>query len=73
MSKARKLGWHGFVDSTQSLREVFLDFVKLRIIPSVPTISRSYTSTNTTSPSMEGYSEAWLEVGAQIYTKVIHH
>ncbi|KIM93846.1 hypothetical protein OIDMADRAFT_45980 [Oidiodendron maius Zn] len=41
MSKARQLGWHGFVDSTQSLREVFLDFEKLRMIPSVPTIARS--------------------------------
>jgi hypothetical protein len=36
MNKARKLGWHGFVDSAECIREVFEDFVKLKMIPPIP-------------------------------------
>lgn len=36
MNKARKLGWHGFVDSTECIFEVFQDFEKLKMIPPVP-------------------------------------
>ena len=36
MNKARKLGWHGFVDSSESLLEVFDDLAKLKMIPPVP-------------------------------------
>lgn len=35
MNKARKLGWHGFVDTNESMREVLDDFAKLRMIPPV--------------------------------------
>jgi hypothetical protein len=33
--KARKLGWHGFVDSCDALRETFVDLAKLKMIPSL--------------------------------------
>lgn len=36
MDKSRKLGWHGFVDSSESLRAVFEDLVKIRMIPDLP-------------------------------------
>jgi hypothetical protein len=36
--KARKLGWHGFVDSNESLLEVFEDLAKLKMIPPVPKV-----------------------------------
>lgn len=34
--KARKLGWHGYVDSAESLLEVFDDFARIKMIPPVP-------------------------------------
>ena len=36
MDKSRKLGWHGFVDSTESLLEVFRDLAKIKMTPPVP-------------------------------------
>lgn len=36
MDKSRKLGWHGFVDSSESLKAVFEDLVKIRMIPELP-------------------------------------
>lgn len=36
MDKSRKAGWHGFVDSSESLLEVFKDLEKLKMIPPVP-------------------------------------
>ncbi|KAF1816336.1 NAD dependent epimerase/dehydratase family protein-like protein [Eremomyces bilateralis CBS 781.70] len=36
MGKARKLGWHGFVDSSESYRETFEGFVKLNMLPQLP-------------------------------------
>jgi hypothetical protein len=36
MDKSRKLGWHGFVDSNESLLEVFNDLAKIKMIPPVP-------------------------------------
>lgn len=39
MDKARKLGWHGYVDTYQGLLEVFDEFAKLKMIPNVPKIS----------------------------------
>lgn len=33
--KARKLGWHGFVDSSESILAVFDDLAKLKMIPPV--------------------------------------
>jgi len=36
--KARKLGWHGFVDTSESLLEVFDDLAKLKMIPPVPKV-----------------------------------
>ena len=39
MDKARKLGWHGFVDSSESLLEVFDDLAKLKMIPPVPKVT----------------------------------
>ena len=38
MNKARKLGWHGYVDTSESILDVFEDFVKLRMIPPVPKV-----------------------------------
>ena len=34
--KARKLGWLGFVDSSEAIREVFEDLVKIKMIPPLP-------------------------------------
>ncbi|KAK3630103.1 hypothetical protein LTR56_017629 [Elasticomyces elasticus] len=42
MDKSRKLGWHGFVDSTESLLEVFKDLVKIKMIPPVPEVKVSF-------------------------------
>ena len=36
MDKSRKLGWHGFVDSTESFFEVFRDLARIKMIPPVP-------------------------------------
>ncbi|KAK3066566.1 hypothetical protein LTR53_017034 [Teratosphaeriaceae sp. CCFEE 6253] len=36
MDKSRKHGWHGFVDSTESLLEVFKDLARIKMIPPVP-------------------------------------
>ena len=38
MDKSRKLGWHGFVDSSESLLEVFDDLAKLKMVPPVPKV-----------------------------------
>lgn len=35
-SKARKLGWHGYVDTNESLLSVFEDLAKIKMIPPVP-------------------------------------
>lgn len=35
MNKARKLGWHGFVDSNDAIREVLGEFAELRMLPPV--------------------------------------
>ncbi|KAK5127920.1 hypothetical protein LTR85_005037 [Meristemomyces frigidus] len=42
MDKSRKLGWHGFVDSTESLLEVFRDLAKIKMIPPVPEVTVSF-------------------------------
>ncbi|KAH6613855.1 NAD dependent epimerase/dehydratase family protein-like protein [Boeremia exigua] len=33
MNKARKMGWHGVVDSNDAILEVLADFVKLKMLP----------------------------------------
>jgi hypothetical protein len=38
LDKSRKLGWHGFVDSSESHLEVFDDLAKLKMIPPIPKI-----------------------------------
>lgn len=38
MDKSRKLGWHGFVDSSESILAVFDDLAKLKMIPPVPKV-----------------------------------
>jgi hypothetical protein len=35
MNKARKMGWHGFVDTNECFREVLDDFAKIGMIPPV--------------------------------------
>lgn len=35
MNKARKMGWHGFVDTAECFREVLDDFAKIRMAPPV--------------------------------------
>lgn len=41
--KARKLGWHGFVDPSESLLEVFEDLAKLKMIPPVPRVEVKFS------------------------------
>lgn len=36
MDKAKKMGWHGFVDSSECFLEVLNDFAKLKMLPPVP-------------------------------------
>ncbi|KAF2449346.1 NAD dependent epimerase/dehydratase family protein-like protein [Karstenula rhodostoma CBS 690.94] len=36
MNKARKMGWHGFVDTSESVREVLGEFVGLGMLPPLP-------------------------------------
>ncbi|PGG98789.1 hypothetical protein AJ80_09473 [Polytolypa hystricis UAMH7299] len=36
MDKSRKLGWHGMVDSIESIRSVLEDFVGLKMLPPLP-------------------------------------
>ena len=33
MDKARRFGWHGHVDTMDSMREVFEKFVEFKMIP----------------------------------------
>lgn len=35
MNKARKMGWHGFVNTNECMREVLDDFAKIGMIPPV--------------------------------------
>ncbi|SMQ49453.1 unnamed protein product [Zymoseptoria tritici ST99CH_3D7] len=42
MDKARKHGWHGFVDSSEAILEVFQDFERLKMIPPVPLVKVSF-------------------------------
>ncbi|KAI4624546.1 hypothetical protein J4E83_004221 [Alternaria metachromatica] len=35
MNKARKMGWHGFVDSNDAIREVLGEFATLKMIPAL--------------------------------------
>ncbi|KAF2830724.1 NAD dependent epimerase/dehydratase family protein-like protein [Ophiobolus disseminans] len=35
MNKARKMGWHGFVDSNDAIREVLGEFADLKMIPPI--------------------------------------
>jgi len=41
--KSRKLGWHGFVDSTEGLLKVFKDLAKLKMIPPVPLVKVAFS------------------------------
>ncbi|KAK4948705.1 hypothetical protein LTR10_012709 [Elasticomyces elasticus] len=40
--KARKLGWHGFVDSSESLLEVFDDLARIKMIPPVAKVAVNF-------------------------------
>ena len=40
--KARKLGWHGYVDSNESLLSVFEDLANIKMIPPVPKVKVSF-------------------------------
>lgn len=42
-SKARRMGWHGFVDSGESLLAVFEDLARIKMIPPVPKIVVQFT------------------------------
>jgi hypothetical protein len=35
MNKARKMGWHGFVDSNDAILEVLGEFADLKMVPPV--------------------------------------
>lgn len=41
--KARKMGWHGFVDSNESLLSVFDDLAKIKMIPPVPKVKVQFS------------------------------
>jgi len=41
--KARKMGWHGFVDSHESLLLVFDDLAKIKMIPPVPKVKVQFS------------------------------
>ena len=43
MDKSRKLGWHGFVDTSESLLDVFEDLAKLKMIPPVPKVDVKFS------------------------------
>ena len=36
MSKARKMGWHGYVDTLDVVQKTFEHFAELKIIPPLP-------------------------------------
>lgn len=38
MDKAGKLGWHGFVDTSESMLAVFEDLARIKMIPPVPKV-----------------------------------
>ena len=38
MDKSRKMGWHGFVDSSEAFLEVFDDLARIKMIPPVPKV-----------------------------------
>lgn len=42
MDKCRKLGWHGMVDSSEAILDVFEDLAKLKMIPPVPKVKVSF-------------------------------
>ncbi|KFY76024.1 hypothetical protein V499_04141 [Pseudogymnoascus sp. VKM F-103] len=69
MAKARKLGWHGYVDSNESVREVLLDFEKLGMIPHAPALAQSGAPANTASSLTEGYAPEWLELEKTLGTR----
>jgi hypothetical protein len=35
MTKGRKLGWHGYVDSLEAIRTVIEEFADLRMVPAI--------------------------------------
>lgn len=35
MNKARKMGWHGFVDTNECIKEVLGEFADLKMLPPV--------------------------------------
>ena len=43
--KARKMGWHGFVDSTESVRAVLDDLEHIGMTPPVPNAPETVTKT----------------------------
>ncbi|KAK9419630.1 hypothetical protein SUNI508_07116 [Seiridium unicorne] len=42
MDKSKKLGWHGFVDTSESFLSVFEDLAKIKMIPPVPKVKVSF-------------------------------
>ncbi|KXS97992.1 hypothetical protein AC578_8742 [Pseudocercospora eumusae] len=42
MDKAGKHGWHGFVDTSEAILEIFRDLAKLKMIPPVPLVHVSF-------------------------------
>ncbi|KAI1846416.1 hypothetical protein JX265_011905 [Neoarthrinium moseri] len=42
MDKSRKLGWHGFVDTSESLLSVFDNFARIKMIPPVPKVKVAF-------------------------------
>jgi hypothetical protein len=41
MDKARKMGWHGYADTLEVVMETFERFAELKMIPTVPFLSRA--------------------------------
>jgi hypothetical protein len=41
MDKARKMGWHGYVDTLEVVMETFERFAELKMIPTVPYLRKT--------------------------------
>lgn len=67
-NKSRKLGWHGFVDSTEALLEVFHDLAKIKLIPPVPGVQDQNASalhTKTIPPTKTISFDTYRDIAAK--------
>lgn len=53
VDKARKLGWHGFVDTADSLLAVFTDLARIKMIPPMPDLAATQPIQDTVAPASD--------------------